>query len=87
MLARVIATKPAEWWLDALETAAVPCAPIRTMDEVFASPEGSASVEQVADPAHGGTLQLVASPIRLDGQRAATRRPPPELGEHDGEGW
>jgi len=86
-LARVFATEPAERWLEALETAAVPCAPIRTMDEVFTSPEGGASVEQVADPAHGGTLRLVASPIRLDGRRAPTRRPPPGLGEHDGEGW
>ena len=32
-------------WLEALEDAAVPCAPIRAMDEVFASPEGAALIE------------------------------------------
>jgi crotonobetainyl-CoA:carnitine CoA-transferase CaiB-like acyl-CoA transferase len=69
-------------WLGLLDAAGVPCAPIMAMDEVFASSDGAALVEQVADPARG-LLRLVASPIRFDGLASPTRTPPPLLGEHD----
>ena len=85
LLDRAFAARPAAEWLAALEAAAVPCAPIRAMDEVFMSPEGAAVLEVLDDAAHGGTLRLVANPIRLDGDRTATRRPPPALGAHDDE--
>ena len=75
---------PAEW-LAALEDAAVPCAPIRTMDEVFAGPEGAALIDTVADPARGGALRTVRNPLRFDGEPLAVRRPPPTLGEHTDE--
>jgi len=80
MLDAVFAERPASEWLGALERVGVPCAPIRSMDEVFASPEGAALVETVPDPARGSNLRLVADPLRFDGQRLATRRPPPRLG-------
>jgi crotonobetainyl-CoA:carnitine CoA-transferase CaiB-like acyl-CoA transferase len=84
-LAAVLATRTADGWLTALAAASVPCAPIRTMDEVFASPEGAALVEEVDDIAHGGTLRLVADPIRFDGMTLPTRLPPPRLGQHTDE--
>jgi crotonobetainyl-CoA:carnitine CoA-transferase CaiB-like acyl-CoA transferase len=85
LLEDAFATKPAEQWIDALETASVPCALIRAIDEVFASPEGAALVESVDDPARGTTLRLVRDPIRFDGRVLDTRRPPPLLGEHTDE--
>ena len=63
----------------------MPCAPIRTMDEVFASPEGAALIQAVEDEVRGTTLRLVANPIRFDGERLPVRRPPPTLGAHDDE--
>jgi crotonobetainyl-CoA:carnitine CoA-transferase CaiB-like acyl-CoA transferase len=80
-LASAFRERPAGDWLEALEAAGVPCAPVRKMDEVFASPEGAAAVEDVDDPVRGA-LRLVASPILLEGEASATRRPPPGLGEH-----
>jgi crotonobetainyl-CoA:carnitine CoA-transferase CaiB-like acyl-CoA transferase len=80
MLAAAFAARPAADWLRELEAASVPCSPIRTMEEVFASPEGGALVEDVVDPDRGGTLRLVANPLRFDGERLPTRRPPPLLG-------
>jgi len=80
LLAAEFVTRPANVWLGALEAAAVPCSPIRTMNEVFASPEGAALVEEVADPARGGVVRLVANPLRFDGRRLPTRLPPPQLG-------
>ncbi len=79
-----IRTRPAEDWLAALEEAGVPCAPIRRLDEVFASPEGAAVVQEIDDPVRG-LLRLVADPIRLDGALTEPRLPPPRLGEHTGE--
>jgi crotonobetainyl-CoA:carnitine CoA-transferase CaiB-like acyl-CoA transferase len=81
LLVVAFAAAPASTWLAALEAAGVPCAPIRRMDEVFASPEGAAMVTTVEDPARG-PLRLVADPIRVDGERSAVRRPPPGVGEH-----
>jgi crotonobetainyl-CoA:carnitine CoA-transferase CaiB-like acyl-CoA transferase len=84
ILAQDFATRPAAEWLAALEAAAVPCAPVRTIDEVFAAPEGAATLQHVDDPGHG-LLRLVASPIHIDGSPTPVRRPPPRLGEHTDE--
>ena len=84
LLSEAFATRTAAEWLEALESAAVPCAPVRAMDEVFAASEGAATVQEIQDPVRG-LLRLVASPIRIDGARAPIRRPPPRLGEHTDE--
>jgi crotonobetainyl-CoA:carnitine CoA-transferase CaiB-like acyl-CoA transferase len=47
---------------------------------VFDSPEGAALVDEVDDPARGGSLRLVANPLRFDGERLPTRFAPPTLG-------
>jgi len=85
LLAAAFATRSAAEWIAALEAAAVPTAPIRTMDEVFTSPEGAALVEAVDDPGRATTLRLVRNPIRFDGAAFDTRLPPPLLGEHTDE--
>jgi crotonobetainyl-CoA:carnitine CoA-transferase CaiB-like acyl-CoA transferase len=85
LLTEVFATRPADDWLAELEAASVPCAPIRAMDEVFASPEGAALVQTVEDGARDTTLRLVADPLKFDGERLPVRLPPPLLGAHDDE--
>ena len=84
VLQEIFRTKPAAWWLEALEDAGVPCAPVRRLDEVFASPEGVAVIQEIEDPVRG-LLRLVADPIRSFGELPAVRRPPPRLGEHTDE--
>jgi crotonobetainyl-CoA:carnitine CoA-transferase CaiB-like acyl-CoA transferase len=84
ILDEAFATRTADEWLPALEAAAVPCAPVRALDEVFASAEGAAAVQEVADPERG-VLRLVAAPIGIEGQRLPARLPPPRLGEHTDE--
>jgi crotonobetainyl-CoA:carnitine CoA-transferase CaiB-like acyl-CoA transferase len=80
-LEEAFAMRPAAEWLSALEAVGVPCAPVRTLDEVFASPEGAATIQEVQDPVRG-LLRLVAAPIRSDGVAPPVRMPPPRLGEH-----
>jgi crotonobetainyl-CoA:carnitine CoA-transferase CaiB-like acyl-CoA transferase len=84
LLAEVFAHRPMREWLSLLDEAGVPCAPIMSMDEVFASSNGAGLVQRVDDPVRG-VLRLVANPIRFDGVAPATRTPPPLLGEHDAE--
>ncbi len=79
MISAVVATRPAAEWLRELERAAVPCAAIRDMAEVFGSTEGLASLQDVNDPSHG-RLRLVGNPIRIDGKPLPVRLPPPSLG-------
>lgn len=71
-------------WIAALDAAGVPCCEVRTLDEVFASPEGRATLQRIADPVHGD-LDLPMDPIRVDGEPLPVRLPPPALGEADGE--
>jgi crotonobetainyl-CoA:carnitine CoA-transferase CaiB-like acyl-CoA transferase len=83
-LRAVFRERTAEEWLTALEEAGVPCSPIRTMADVFASPEGAALVDEIEDPVRG-SLRLVAHPIRFDGVAPGTRTPPPTLDQHGDE--
>jgi crotonobetainyl-CoA:carnitine CoA-transferase CaiB-like acyl-CoA transferase len=85
LLADRFATRRASDWVEALDSASVPCAPIRSIDEVFSSHEGAALIEPVGDPQRATTLRLLRNPIRFDGQTLDTRRPPPLLGEHTDE--
>jgi crotonobetainyl-CoA:carnitine CoA-transferase CaiB-like acyl-CoA transferase len=85
LLQQVFATESRDEWLARLEAAGVPCAPVRTLDEVFASPEGARLIQEVDDPARG-LLKLVANPIKLSGESPEIRLPPPRLGEHDDQG-
>jgi crotonobetainyl-CoA:carnitine CoA-transferase CaiB-like acyl-CoA transferase len=82
MLRETFRARTASEWLEALGRAAVPCAPVRTMHDVFASPEGLALVRNVDDAERDTVLPLVASPIRFDGAATPIRRPPPTLGAH-----
>jgi crotonobetainyl-CoA:carnitine CoA-transferase CaiB-like acyl-CoA transferase len=85
LLSGAFAERPAQSWLGSLEAASVPCSPIRTMDEVFAAPEGAALIQTIEDEARGTTLRLVADPLRFDGARLPVRLPPPVLGADDDE--
>jgi crotonobetainyl-CoA:carnitine CoA-transferase CaiB-like acyl-CoA transferase len=81
VLSEAFASRTSSDLLRALEERGVPCSAVRTIDEVFASPEGAAMVQDVDDPGRGG-LRLIADPIRLAGELTPVRRPPPRLGQH-----
>jgi crotonobetainyl-CoA:carnitine CoA-transferase CaiB-like acyl-CoA transferase len=81
VLEEAFAARTAAEWLAELDAAAVPCAPVRSLDEVFASPEGRSAVQAVSDRERG-PLALVADPIRVEGRRLPARLAPPRLGEH-----
>jgi glutaryl-CoA transferase len=84
ILSEAFAARTADEWVDALEAASVPSAPVRSIDDVFASEEGAAAIQEVDDPVRG-LLRLVADPIHVDGREPPVRLPPPRLGEHTDE--
>ena len=73
-------------WVQALESAGVPCGPINRLDDVFADPQVQARGLRIELPhPTAGTVPLVANPIRLSGSPVSYRRAPPLLGEHTDE--
>lgn len=68
-------------WVEKLREAGVPCAPIRTLDEVVADPQTEAV--GILRPAGHPTIpdyRDVGLPLSWDGARPETRRLPPKLG-------
>ncbi|MPZ51396.1 MAG: CoA transferase [Acidimicrobiia bacterium] len=80
----IFMSQPVDYWVDAFVRAGVPAAPVRTIDQVFASPEGLSTLMNVADSNHG-PLRLVRSPIRYGEQVDGEAKPPPTLGRHQAE--
>ncbi|WP_110667436.1 CaiB/BaiF CoA transferase family protein [Salinicola halophilus] len=78
-------------WLARLEAFGVPAGPINSLDQVFADPQvrhRGMQIERILGD--GRPMRLVASPVRMNGQRPSSERPPPGLGEHTREvmqGW
>ena len=79
----IMLTRTKGEWLDRLEQAGIPCAPIHTMPEVLAHAQTAAT--GMVQPVPGTDLELMGLPISFDGKRPAIRRAPPSLGEHDRE--
>lgn len=69
-----------------LDIAAVPCGPIYTVPEVFASPEAQhAQLRQRVPHATLGEVDQIGFPYQLSETPVSIRRPPPVLGEHTAE--
>jgi crotonobetainyl-CoA:carnitine CoA-transferase CaiB-like acyl-CoA transferase len=83
LLAELIAARPRQHWLSALEAAKVPCGPINDLAEVFADPQVQSRGMTVPMPHPlADTLCVVASPMKLSDTPVQYRRAPPLLGEH-----
>ena len=70
-------------WIDVLEEAGVPCAPIQDLREMLAEPQTEALGLLQSVP--GLDLDLMTLPVSFDGRRPPIRRRAPTLGEHTGE--
>jgi crotonobetainyl-CoA:carnitine CoA-transferase CaiB-like acyl-CoA transferase len=85
-LERLLAVQPAAAWLAALETAGIPAAPINNVAQVFEDPQVRHRGLRIdAARLGGGTVPLVASPVRLSGEIPRTPLAPPRLGQHTDE--
>jgi formyl-CoA transferase len=85
ILVAVLETGTRQEWLKRLQDAGVPCAPINSLDEVFADEqvEWLGMVQEVVHPTMG-SMRLIGNGVRLDGQQPVVLAPP-LLGEHTDE--
>lgn len=74
--------KPSSYWIELLESRAVPCGPINRLDEVFADPQVKARrMQRTLTEGKSQPLQSVANPINLAGHETTAAKAPPLLGE------
>jgi len=79
-VARIVATRTKGEWIDRLQAAGVPCAPVNTLPEALAEPQTEAV--GMLQPVPGLDLRLMGLPLMLDGARPPIPRRAPRLGEH-----
>jgi crotonobetainyl-CoA:carnitine CoA-transferase CaiB-like acyl-CoA transferase len=82
LLAERLRERPAEEWVEALESAGVPVGKVRSVPEALAAAaEAGHPATLTVDHPTAGPLDLVASPIWGPTDRSSAS-PPPRLGEH-----
>lgn len=86
ILATKLASYTSQWWLEQLESVAVPCGPVNTLDQVFNHPQVKhrEMVRQVPNQA-GQLIDTVASPINLSATPLKYSSASPNLGQHSRE--
>ncbi len=80
-LEKTLATGPVQTWLDALNAAGVPCAPINDVPHMMKEPQVAARnmIVSVNDPV-AGPIKVAGNPIKVVGAAEPTTfSPPPEL--------
>ncbi len=82
-IAAILLTRTKGEWIDRLEAAGVPCAPINTLPDAVADPQVAALglIQRVP----GDDYELVGLPLSFDGVRPTIRLAPPGIGEHNDE--
>ena len=83
----VTRTRTTAAWMEALEAAGVPCAPVNTIEQVFADPQVQARGMKIRmpHPLAGEDVRLVGSPLHLSRTPVSYRHAPPTLGQHTDE--
>jgi len=80
MLDAIIATKPTDYWVEQLEAAGVPCAPVNNLAQMISHPQTQALGLMQDVPGTG--MRFIGLPISFDGVRPKPYAAPPKLGEH-----
>lgn len=81
ILQDIIATRPADEWVQLLNEAGVPAGSINTIPQAFADPQVQAlGVVQTLPHPTAGELKLVGPPLRFSDTPVQARRAPPLLG-------
>ena len=81
----IMRTRSRQAWIEALESAGVPCGPINDYAEVFQNEQVRHRHLRVDIPHPLGTVPTVASPMRFSATPVEYDVPPPMLGQHTNE--
>lgn len=77
----VLRTGTMTHWIDRLEAAGVPCAPINDLAQMAAQPQTEAI--GIVQDVPGVDLRTIGLPVSFDGIRPGIRQRAPQLGEHN----
>ena len=80
VLGELIGRQPAAEWIERLEAAGVPCAPLQTIGQVMEHPQTVAMGMMQEVP--GSPMRLIGLPLSFDGVRPPVTAAPPRLGQH-----
>ena len=85
-LVPVLKLKTTQAWIEILEAADIPCAPVNDLRTAFAElAQTSPAMTQVVDHPGLGKLSQLGVPFKFSECEGDIRRPPPMLGEHNEE--
>jgi crotonobetainyl-CoA:carnitine CoA-transferase CaiB-like acyl-CoA transferase len=74
--------KRTAYWIDLLESCAVPCGPINTIDQVFEDAQVKhRGTRRVLHHPTAGSVAVVANPVRMSNHDTTAQKAPPMLGE------
>ena len=75
--------KPRDPWLNSLRESGFPCAPVYTIDEVFADPQVNHR-DMLVEMEHptAGVIKQIGTPFKLSESKTELKSRPPELSEH-----
>jgi crotonobetainyl-CoA:carnitine CoA-transferase CaiB-like acyl-CoA transferase len=83
ILAELFRTRDTATWLELLNDAEVPCAPVQTIDQVFNAPQvRHREMLVTVDHPTAGTVPMAGIPVKFSATPASVRLPPPLLGQH-----
>lgn len=86
ILSEMFLSRATDTWLSLLNEAQVPCAPIQTIDKVFASSQVRHRDMLVEiDHPTAGSVRMAGIPVKFSVTPPSVRLPPPLLGEHSGD--
>ena len=68
-------------WIDLMDEAGIPCAPVQTLAQLVDHPQTQAV--GIMQPVPGTDMTMFGLPIKIDGVRPAPQGVPPHLGAHN----
>ena len=87
-MAPALTSASVDEWVARLDEAGVPAGKVKTMDEVYASPQvDHLGLVDVVEHASLGAVRLPGSPVAYSRTRRAPPLPPPTLGQHNDTGF
>jgi crotonobetainyl-CoA:carnitine CoA-transferase CaiB-like acyl-CoA transferase len=82
-MARIVAAKTTQQWLDLLGPLGVPCGPINSLAQTFEHPQVQhRHMQMKLEHPVSGTVPMIANPIRFTEHPITYRGAPPVLGQH-----
>lgn len=83
LLEEMFLSKTLAEWKPLLDKSGIPWSPLQTLPEVAADPQARANgfFTKFVHPVHG-EVEVVAPPVRLNGEPHQVRLPAPEFGQH-----